>query len=213
MADSVIPFVYDGTNWVIESGAIADNFATKAWVESKNYQDEATVNTKINAATGDKVTEAEMNTKINAAVADKVTASEVDSKINIAVTSGSIKEELNKKQNKIDSSNKLPATYISGLAGVATSGNYNDLNSRPNLSAVATSGNYNDLANKPELATVATSGSYNDLTDKPVIPSGGIIQMLETTCRADEGGRITSISGIADLTKVICIHLTDGIPG
>ena len=32
------------------------------------------------------------------------------------------------------------------------------------------SGDYNDLDNKPNLATVATSGSYNDLSNKPTIP-------------------------------------------
>lgn len=37
------------------------------------------------------------------------------------------------------------------------------------LATVATSNDYGDLDNLPSLATVATSGSYNDLTDTPVV--------------------------------------------
>ena len=56
----------------------------------------------------------------------------------------------------------------STLHVVATSGSYNDLNSKPNLF----SGSYDDLTNKPSLSTVATSGSYNDLDSKPNLFSG-----------------------------------------
>ena len=68
------------------------------------------------------------------------------------------------------------------------SGNYNDLDNKPdlsvyalssNLATVATSGSYNDLTSKPDLSvyalssslsTVATTGAYNDLSGKPTIP-------------------------------------------
>ena len=53
---------------------------------------------------------------------------------------------------------------VSGLATVATTGDYNDLLNRP----ILFSGNYNDLTNKPTLF----SGSYGDLTDKPTLFSG-----------------------------------------
>ena len=46
-----------------------------------------------------------------------------------------------------------------GLATVATSGSYNDLNYRPNLATVATTGNYNDLINRPTIPTVPTNVS------------------------------------------------------
>lgn len=46
-----------------------------------------------------------------------------------------------------------------GLATVATSGSYNDLNYRPNLATVATTGNYNDLSNRPTIPTVPTNVS------------------------------------------------------
>lgn len=66
------------------------------------------------------------------------------------------------KQDVIDSSNKLPASNVSGLATVATTGSYNDLSNKPDLSVYAESSS---------LATVATSGSYNDLENKPSIPT------------------------------------------
>ena len=46
-----------------------------------------------------------------------------------------------------------------GLATVATSGSYNDLNYRPNLATVAITGNYNDLINRPTIPTVPTNVS------------------------------------------------------
>ena len=64
------------------------------------------------------------------------------------------------------------------LKPVATSGNYNDLIGKPNLHTVATSGNYNDLIGKPNLHTVATSGNYNDLKDKPNISDSIIYKKI-----------------------------------
>ena len=66
--------------------------------------------------------------------------------------------------------------FITGndLATVATTGNYNDLNHKPNLASVATSGDYNDLTNKPDLAEVATTGSYLSLTNTPSIPAAQV---------------------------------------
>lgn len=87
---------------------------------------------------------------------------------------------------KADSSHTHSASSVTGLAEVATTGNYSSLNGTPDLAIVALSGNYNDLSNKPTvythpsshpasmitgLADVATSGSYNDLIDKPTIPT------------------------------------------
>ena len=64
------------------------------------------------------------------------------------------------------------------LKPVSTTGNYNDLDNKPALKPVATSGNYNDLIGKPNLHTVATSGSYNDLNDKPNISDSIIYKKI-----------------------------------
>ena len=48
------------------------------------------------------------------------------------------------------------------LAAVATSGDYDDLTDKPDLSVYAQSA---------DLAAVATSGSYADLANKPTIPT------------------------------------------
>lgn len=77
-----------------------------------------------------------------------------------------------------------PASMITGLAAVATSGSYNDLSDKPTIPTVPTdvSAFVNDAGyltqhqslvayvKSAELKAVAKSGSYNDLTDTPVIP-------------------------------------------
>ena len=70
------------------------------------------------------------------------------------------------KINLLDGSS-ISSGSVTGLHKVATTGDYDDLNDKPNLSDVATTGLYNDLKNKPSFSTVATSGSYNDLSNKP----------------------------------------------
>ena len=54
---------------------------------------------------------------------------------------------------------------INSLATVATTGDYNDLENKPDLSIYAQSSN---------LSTVATSGDYNDLSNKPSIPAAQV---------------------------------------
>lgn len=98
-----------------------------------------------------------------------------------------LKNALDAKQDLIDSSNKLPASNISGLAAVATTGDYDDLSNKPTIPAAQIQSDYAQsnsaavdyIKNKPDLSIyaqsaslspVATSGSYNDLTDKPIIP-------------------------------------------
>lgn len=94
---------------------------------------------------------------------------------------------LSGKQDTIDSSHKLPASNVSGLANVATSGSYNDLSSTPTIPT-----NTSDLTNNgsdgtstyveaSDLATVAISGSYNDLSNKPTIPDAVSVTQIETS--------------------------------
>ena len=83
-------------------------------------------------------------------------------------------------QLKINEDNKLSTSYISGLATVATSGSYNDLDNKPTIPAAQVNSDWNsesgvsEILNKPSLATVATSGSYNDLSDTPTIPAAQV---------------------------------------
>lgn len=89
-----------------------------------------------------------------------------------------LKNALDAKQDLIDSSHKLPASNVSGLATVATSGDYDDLTNKPTIPAAQIQSDWTQsdntkldyIKNKPSLATVATSGDYNDLSNKPVIP-------------------------------------------
>lgn len=74
-----------------------------------------------------------------------------------------------------------PASMITGLAAVATSGSYNDLSNRPaiptKVSDLQNDAGYltqhqslDGYVKSSELKAVAKSGSYNDLSDKPTIP-------------------------------------------
>lgn len=73
----------------------------------------------------------------------------------------------------VDSGNKNNKDYIDSkintLSTIAKTGDYNELNNKPDLKPVATSGSYNDLENKPILKPVATTGNYNDLDNKPAL--------------------------------------------
>lgn len=82
-----------------------------------------------------------------------------------------------------------PASMITGLAAVATSGSYADLSDKPIIPTVPTdvSAFVNDAGyltqhqslaayvKSAELNAVAKSGSYNDLSDKPTIPAAVIV--------------------------------------
>ena len=82
----------------------------------------------------------------------------------------------------VDSGDKNNKDYIDSkintLSTIAKTGDYNELNNKPDLKPVATSGNYNDLIGKPNLHTVATSGNYNDLKDKPNISDSIIYKKI-----------------------------------
>ena len=86
----------------------------------------------------------------------------------------------------------LTASDISGLANVATSGDYNDLTNKPTIPAAQVQSDWNEsddtkadfIKNKPTLANIATSGDYDDLTNKP-----SLLQLGETSSKAYRGDR------------------------
>ena len=82
----------------------------------------------------------------------------------------------------------IPAAQVNSdwnaISGVA------EILNKPNLANVATSGSYNDLTDKPdlsiyELKSEAFSGDYDDLTNKPTIPT-------KTSDLTNDSGYITS---------------------
>ena len=69
-------------------------------------------------------------------------------------------------------------------------GDISDINTAlSGLATVATTGEYSDLLNKPALATVATSGSYNDLTNTPTIPSD-LDDLSDVTLSSPQNGQV-----------------------
>ena len=103
----------------------------------------------------------------------------------------------------------IDSSFISGLATVATSGSYNDLNDTPLLATVAITGDYSDLINKPDLsvyalitslADVATSGSYNDLLDVPTLFSGDYGDLINVPAEFTPAAHTHVEADITDLS-------------
>lgn len=116
---------------------------------------------------------------------------------------------------------QIPAEKLPdlGLANVAYSGSYNDLDDKPtiptdmvrytvqnltttqkaqartNIGAGTSSfdGAYSSLTGTPTLAQVAISGSYNDLTDKPTIPSDTVKYTAQSLTTAQKTQARTNI--------------------
>jgi hypothetical protein len=85
--------------------------------------------------------------------------------------------QLSALTNNIQSANSA----LSGLATVATSGNYQELANKPALF----SGAYADLSGKP----VLFSGSYSDLTNKPFIPAA----VTKTSQLENDSGYVSNV--------------------
>ena len=127
-----------------------------------------------------------------------------------------------------------PASMITGLAAVATSGSYNDLSDKPtiptNVSALQNDAGYltqhQSLAayvKSSELKAVAKTGSYNDLTNKPTIPAAVIV---DDTLDADSTNAIQNkvvynlgykffnrLSALADVARTGSYSDLTGTPG
>jgi hypothetical protein len=67
----------------------------------------------------------------------------------------------------------IPASGITGLADVATSGSYDDLSDKPSFATVATSGSYNDLINTPTIPATLLDLGISDGTDGQVLTTDG----------------------------------------
>ena len=86
----------------------------------------------------------------------------------------------------------LTASDISGLANVATSGDYDDLTNKPTLANVATSGDYDDLTNKPTIpaAQIQSDWTQADNTKLDFIKNKpSLLELGETSSKAYRGDR------------------------
>lgn len=101
-------------------------------------------------------------------------------------------------RNRATHTGTQPAATITGLADVATTGDYDDLTNQPSFATVATTGAYSDLSGQPSLATVATSGSYNDLSNRPIDAN---YQRLPTVAFQNATG--TTAGTAATITKAV----------
>lgn len=121
--------------------------ATKSWIElgdEGTHLTKATADTyyvaknaAITAGTGTKIT---YDSKGLVTGSANLAASDIPNLDAAKITSGTLPDARiasagtwNGKQDKITASNKLAASLVSGLATVATSGNYNDLTNKPTI--------------------------------------------------------------------------------
>lgn len=94
-----------------------------------------------------------------------------------------------------------PASMITGLAEVATTGDYNDLDNKPTIPAAYTHPSSHPASMITGLAEVATSGSYDDLADKPTIPT--VPSALKNPNALTIDGQSYDGSAAVDLTTTI----------
>ena len=90
--------------------------------------------------------------------------------------------------------NTVPASSVSGLATVATTGSYADLTNKPTLF----SGSYTDLTSKPTLF----SGSYVDLTNKPTLFSGSYTDLTNQPTIPTNNNQLTNGAGYITSTGI-----------
>lgn len=130
-----------------------------------------------------------------------------------------------------------PASMITGLAAVATSGSYADLSDKPTIPTVPTdvSAFVNDAGyltqhqslaayvKSSELKAVAKSGDYNDLTNKPTIPAAVIVDdMLDANSTNAIQNKVVynlgykffnKLSALADVARTGSYSDLTGVPG
>lgn len=100
-----------------------------------------------------------------------------------------VKDSLDAKQNTINASNKLSASYVSGLATVATSGKYDDLTGKPTIGngtlTVQANGTSKGTfkANQTGNTTINITASDLGLTD--VMHFKGVVSSLPTPTVSD----------------------------
>ena len=115
-----------------------------------------------------------------------------------------INEQSNLKVNKHNVKAELETgTKIGSIEGIEfyapeeiDTSNFITWNDDLGLATVAYTNDYNNLNNRPTLATVATTGSYNDLNNKPTIPNvpNWALQSTKPTYTASEVGALTKDS-------------------
>ena len=164
---------YTETDPTVPAWAKETNKPTYSYSEITNTPTIPTVPTNVSVFTNDAgyLTNEDIPVQVNADWSATSGAAQILNKPTLF--SGNYSDLIGKPTNLSQFNNDL------GLATVATSGSYNDLNYRPNLATVAITGNYNDLSNRPTIPTVPTNVSSftNDagyLTSADVQQAAGI---------------------------------------
>lgn len=221
-AGEVVAFTFDGSNWIMEDGAVAttsyygytrlitsatspsasialtpaslSNLAQSMIANYPVYSDTSTY------AVGDRVRYSynswECNTAISTAEAwDETHWTKIDD----------VQTQLDGKQATINSSNKLSASYVSGLATVATSGSYNDLTNQPtiptvptNISAFNNDSGYITGISSSDVTTALGYTPYSDANPSGYTSNVGTVTSVNNTAPDANGNVTISVTGGAN---------------
>ena len=114
--------------------------------------------------------------------------------------------------NRANHTGTQPASSITGLATVATTGSYNDLGDKPTLF----SGDYDDLDNKPVLGSAAAADT-SDFAPSSHVGAGGNVHAVATTSTAgfmsssdktkldgiEVGAQVNTVTSVAGKTGAV----------
>lgn len=119
-------YKYNGTNWIYEYTLNNSSFTANQW---------ASINSGITSSDVTQIGTNTTNIALKENSSNKSDSYTASSSTTYASTKALV-DGLATKQNVIDSSHKLPASNVSGLATVSTSGSYNDLSNKPTIPTV-----------------------------------------------------------------------------
>ena len=161
---------YDGEKWVNKSGAVFD----KTYVHTDNNYTTQEKDKLSNIESG-----AEANVQSDWNVTDTNSDAYIKNKPTIGSGTLTIKKNDSDSGTQFSANSTTDVTVNLELATVATSGNYNDLNSAPtNVSHFTNDANYitsSDIVNKADKVSGATNGDLAGLDTNGNLTDSGIV--------------------------------------
>lgn len=221
-AGEVVSFTFDGSNWIMEDGAVATTtyygytrLITSATSPSASISlTPASLSTLVESMIANYPVYSDTSTY---AVGDRVRYSYNSWECNTAIPTAEawdanhwtmlddVQTQIDGKQATINSSNKLSASYVSGLAAVATSGSYNDLTNQPtiptvptNISAFNNDSGYITGISSSDVTTALGYTPYSDANPSGYTSNVGTVTSVNNTAPDANGNVTISVTGGAN---------------
>lgn len=120
---------------------------------------------------------------------------------NTVASQKAVKSYADTKQDTITSSNKLPASLVSGLATVATSGSYNDLSNKPTIPTV-NNATLTIQKNGSNVATFTANASSN-VTANISVPTTTSSVTSGSSAALTSGGAYTALQSYQTTANLV----------